>query len=249
MKILKSKFELKNKPPFIFWIIFGIVILLSGIAIWKKWSFNYKIIFNTNENSVLFETKEWNELAGKYPGGFSLRITFDNNENLLLKHNNKDIVYKYDPAIKQLQLANEKTWATATGGIVNCNSQIGKEPLQIRIDGKTNKLLIDDKEVPNIKGRVHLQYRFTSGGDKFAILSASGKKASSLLPFLGEGGASGIHYHQVFSFPELVPIGSAIELPFTTEEATYRGCWSSGEKFIVYFHVLNFNLAIVDVRQ
>jgi len=30
--------------PVAFWIMFGIIILLSGIAIWGKWSFNYRII-------------------------------------------------------------------------------------------------------------------------------------------------------------------------------------------------------------
>lgn len=237
------------------WLI-GIIIFLIfvfGIGylfFYTHQSRQQESIISSNESLVssLFETKEW---IGLYPGGVSLRIASDNNENLLLKHNNKDIediVYSYNSATKQLQLVNAETWANATSEIIDCNSQVGKEPRRILIDRETNKLLIDDKEVPNIKGRVQLRYQFTLGGDKFAILSASGKKASSLLPFLGEGGAFGTHYHQVFNFPGLMPIGSAVELPFTTEKATYSGCWSSGEKFIVYFHALNFNLAIVDVR-
>ena len=198
--------------------------------------------------SSLFETKEWIGLVGGYPGGISLRITSDNNENLLLKHNNKDIVYRYDPATKQLQLVNVETWANSTGEIIDCNSQVGKEPWRIRIDRETNKLLVDNIEMKNIKGSIHLRYQFASRSDKLAVLSASGKKSSSLMPFLGEGGASGIHYSQVFSFPELVPIGSSVELPFTTEKVAFSSCWSANEKFIVYFDALNSKLAIVAVK-
>ena len=38
------KLELKNKPPFIFWVIFGIIVLFSGVAIWEKWGFDYEIV-------------------------------------------------------------------------------------------------------------------------------------------------------------------------------------------------------------
>lgn len=214
----------------------------------QPWQQESGISSNDSRASSLLETKEWAGLVGGYPGGISLRITSDNNENLLLKHNNKDTVYRYDSAIKQLQLVNAETWANATSEIIDCNSQVGKEPWRIRIDRKTNKLFVNNSEVKNIKGPIHLRYQFSSRSDKLAVLSASGKKSSSLMPLLGEGGASGIHYNQVFSFPELVPIGSAVELPFTTEKVAFSSCWSSDDKFIVYRDALDSMLAIVDAK-
>jgi len=75
--------------------------------------------------------------------------------------------------------------------------------------------------------------------------NAQGEVIDSLLPFLGEGGASGTHYSQVFSYPGLVPIASAVELPFTTKRVTFRSCWSSEERFIVYSDAIDSQLSIV----
>jgi len=195
--------------------------------------------------SSLFITEAWVGLDG-YPGGISLRTTSD--VDLLLKHNNADVVYKYSPRDKQLLLVNIETWSNAADEIVDCNTQVGKESWRINIDRETNKLLVDGKEGKGIKGQVHLRHQFTSTGDKIAVLSASGKKSSSLLPFLGEGGASGTHYNQVFGFPSLVSMYSVVELPFTTENITYRSCWSSDERYIVYSDALDSQLAIVVVE-
>ncbi|TSC75301.1 MAG: hypothetical protein G01um101430_508 [Parcubacteria group bacterium Gr01-1014_30] len=195
--------------------------------------------------SSLFKTEAWLGLDG-YPGGISLRTTSD--ADLLLKHNNADIVYRYSTRDNQFSLVNLEIWSNATGETVDCNTQVEKEPWRIKIDRETNKLLVDDKEVKGIKGQVHLRYQFTSRGDKFAVLSAGGKKASSLLPFLGEGGASGAHYNQVFSFPDLTSMYSVTELPFTTEKITYRSCWSFDESYIVYSDALDSRLAIIVVE-
>jgi len=195
----------------------------------------------------LLKTERWIGLAG-YPGGISLRTATGNNTGLLLKHNNAEIIYRFNPADKQLGLVDAETWNNAEGEIIDCNLQVEKEPWRIKIDRGTNKLLIDGKEVNGIIGKVHLGYQYTSKGDKFAVLSANGKKASSLMPFLGEGGASGTHYSQVFSYPGLVPIGSTVELPFTTEQITFGSCWSADERFLVYSDAINSELSIVVSR-
>ena len=195
--------------------------------------------------SPLLKTQRWIGLAG-YPGGISLRTAAGANGDLLLKHNNAEIVYRFNPADKQLRFVDVGAWNNAEGEIVDCNFQGVKEPWGIKIYG--GRLSINGKEVDGIIGKVHLYYRYTSKGDKFAVLSANGKKAFSLMPFLGGGGASGTHYSQVFSYPGLVPIGSAVELPFTTEKITFGSCWSSDERFIVYSDALNSELSIVIVR-
>jgi hypothetical protein len=197
--------------------------------------------------SPLLTTERWIGLDG-YPGGISLRTAAGSNTDLLLKHNNAEIVYGYSPADKQLRSVNVDTWNNAAGEVIDCNRQVEKEPWRIRIDRETNRLLVDGKEVNGINGKVHLRYQFTSKGDKFAVLSANGRKTSSLLPFLGEGGASGTHHSQVFSYPGLVPTGSAVELPFTTERINFRSCWSSDERFIVYSDATDSQLSIVVVR-
>jgi hypothetical protein len=195
--------------------------------------------------SSLFTTESWVGIEG-YPGGISLRTT--SNVDLLLKHNNADIIYRYDPRAKQFSLVDSENWSNASGEIVDCNTQVGKEPWRINIDRETNKLMVDDKEVKGVRGQVHLRYQFNSRSDKIAVLSASGRKSSSLLPFLGEGGASGIHYNQIFSFPEMSSIHSMVGLPFTTEKINYRSCWSADEKYIVYSDALDSQLSVVTVE-
>lgn len=69
MSMFKSKLESKVESlrgflanyPFTFLIIFGIIISLSGIAIWKKWSFDYKI------TNIRFDTSaEQYKLIGSF---------------------------------------------------------------------------------------------------------------------------------------------------------------------------------------
>lgn len=197
--------------------------------------------------SPLLTTERWWGLNG-YPGGISLRIATSGDADLLLKHNNAEIVYGYRGGDKQLRTVNMDTWNNASGEVVDCNLQVGKDPSRILIDRETNTLSIDGKEVNGIKGRVHLRYQFTSKGDKFAVLSADGARAPSIMQFLGQGGASGRHYNQVFTYPGFSPIGSPIELPFTSERVTFGNCWSSDERFVVYSDSLNFEMAIVVLK-
>src|SRR5262245_8764747 len=59
--------------------------------------------------SPLLKTQRWVGLAG-YPGGISLRTAAGHNTDLLLKHNNAEIVYRFNPADKQLQFVDVDTW-------------------------------------------------------------------------------------------------------------------------------------------
>src|SRR5262245_5458954 len=197
--------------------------------------------------SPLLTTERWWGRNG-YPGGISLRIATSGDADLLLKHNNAEIVYGYRVGDKQLRTISMDAWSNASGEVVDCNSQVGKEPFRVLIDRETNKLSIDGKEVSGVRGRVHLRHQFTSKGDKFAVLSADGVRATSIMPFLGQGGASGRHYNQVFTYPGLAPIGSPIELPFTSERETFGNCWSSDERFVVYSDAGHFRMAIVALR-
>jgi hypothetical protein len=194
--------------------------------------------------SGLLATERWIGLAG-YPGGISLRTA---SGDLLLKHNNAEVVYAFSQADNRLRSVRVDDWNNASGEVVDCNRQVQKGSVRIRIDRETNKLIVNEKVVNGIRGNVHLRYQFTSEGDRFAILSAGGTRASSLLPFLGQGGASGTHYNQIFSYPGLAPIGPTVELPFTTERVTFRSCWSADERFIVYSDAIDSQLSVVIVR-
>src|SRR5262249_13299093 len=119
-----------------------------------------KLAQNSTAVSPLLTTERWIGLNG-YPGGMSLRAV-GGNPDLLLKHNNAEIIYRFSPADKQLRSVNADTWNNAQGEVIDCNGQVEKEPWRMRIDRETNKLFIDGKEVNGIKGKVHLRYQFTS---------------------------------------------------------------------------------------
>lgn len=81
MKFPESKLVKENEPsdkfvanrgfvanhPFIFWALFGIIILLSGIAIWGKWGFNYSL-YNSNNSAT--QTNGLTKLKKNLRNGF-----------------------------------------------------------------------------------------------------------------------------------------------------------------------------------
>lgn len=196
---------------------------------------------SSNTSSVL-KAPQWLNLINTYPGGISLRT--GEAGRLLLKHNGADSVYQYDAQTKQFSVTTIDVWQNAAGQIEDCTMQIGPARHQLRID-EHHKLLNGTQKVLDVKGRVHLWRQFSPAGDKVAILSANGPAALSIAPAIGSGGSAGTHYHQIFSFPSLTPIGVAQPLPFTSKDNAYSSCWSADAKYVVYSDPLQFNLVIV----
>lgn len=227
------------------WLILGVAVLVVGGAIWWNWNRNADVGVETNV--PLLETPAWRTEDALSLRKLLLRTETKDEETILLKLNNNEAIYRYNPNTQSLSLVPIERWQDATGPIEDCNTQIPPSPRELDIDPRSNRLIARrDREVQTA-GSTALSLRASPSGTMSAVLSAKGRRRSSILPFLSGGGVSGQHFHQVFSLPDAVPIGKSVRLPLESKEAGIAICWSPDERYVVYYDIFFFHLSIVPV--
>jgi hypothetical protein len=190
----------------------------------------------------LFKTHMWRQR-----GSLMLRREADGRGPLLLKHSERDAVYKYDPAGRSLTLAAEKEWRDAKGEVADCDKQFHPSPFVLDIDAKTHRLSAGGREVQTA-GHAVLDMRISPSKKWVAVVSAEGRSSGSVFPTLGGGAGTGQHYHQVFSLPDVKTGGEPVRLPLGGEHELITPCWSAEERFVVYTDTLFFSLTVVDTN-
>ena len=179
-------------------------------------------------DAPLFELTEWRGLRPEYGDRFSLRRESEGAGALLMRHSRRDVVYKYDPVARTLKAVPGAEWESARGAIAECGSQFPRANLLVT---QGHKLTLDGRELP-AAGQTVLSVAESPGGGWAAVLSASGKAGTSVVPFSAGGGASGRYYHQLLSLPGASWVGTATAVPTRNEEMI--PCWSADEQFVVY---------------
>lgn len=189
----------------------------------------------------LFQVRAW-----ETPGELLLHREGEERGGLLLKHSERDPVYRYDPATRSLSLAARASWERSNEQVAECALQVSPLPPGLRIEPKSDRLLTGEREIATA-GRTTLALHPSPSGKWAAVVSAESGRSGSLLPFLGRGGASGQHYHQILSLSEGVLVGKPVRLPLGGENEVLRQCWSPDERYVVYADVLFFHLSVVSV--
>lgn len=189
----------------------------------------------------LFETPAW-----QASGMLLVRSEEEEEGALLLKHSERETVYRYDPETQSLSGVASDIWQNAREPIGDCELQSGQSPQVLRIDPKSGQLLVDNRPITTT-GATPLAILGSPSGNRVAVLSAEGPMSGSILPFLGRGGASGQHYHQVFSLPGVLPVWKSVRLPLSSEKVTLTACWSPNERYVIYADILFFSIVVVDI--
>ena len=207
--------------------------------------------------SSLFQTPTWQaepvaNLLMRGGSADTLLLTVQSWEEVYAKKGGHGTVYQYNSGAKEFRVVQGVMWDQSSGVIADCSQQqpLLKFAATWRLDPQSGSLLYEGRLV-GTTGPVVVDFRFSPSQQAVAVLSARGRKKSSLLPFLGGGSnVQGRHYHQVFSLPDLSALdGSTIEVPFTTEQVAFSGCWSADERFVVYTSALYQELCVVEIRH
>ena len=189
---------------------------------------------STAADAPMFELPAWQGLTLEYGDRLALRRESDGGGALLLRHSRQDVVYKYAPDKQTLTAVAGEEWQRALGAVAQCNEQLPKADLLIT---QEHKLVSGGKEIP-AAGQTVLSIAESPSGRWMAVLSASGKAGTSVIPFAAGGGASGRYYHQPLSLSDMSWIGKPVDVP--TKNDNLIPCWSADEQFVVY-HQTNFN--------
>jgi hypothetical protein len=227
-----------TRPRIVVWIVATAIV--SAFLIMKVMVTDEEPMAQANTGIFLLETPAW-----RSRGGILLRAEREAGEALLLKHNGQNVTYRYNPGAQRLFQVSEEVWQGARGPIGDCGSQLGSFPQELRLDG-SGKLLASGQEVA-IAGEKFLALLRAPSGKKVALLSANDPAQGSIIPFLGGGGASGQHYHQILSMPDAVLAGRPVSIPLKSKERFITICWSFDERYVIYADYLFYHLAIVAV--
>ena len=195
----------------------------------------------------LLKTSAWQGRMPEYGDQIMLRRETKDGGALLLKHSKRETVYRYDPAAAGLTTISEQTWNAASGPIAECAKQFPPPAHVLSIDKASNRLIAGNRTI-NTTGRTVLKLAESPGKRWVAVLSASGPMKPSLIPFSGGSAASGEHYHQVFSLPDAVPVGAAVQLPMERDSDLLIPCWSADENTVIYHEILFAYLSVVETR-
>lgn len=229
-----------------------IVMLLVGVVlVLKVMTMGNGAMTLADANVPLLETPAWRTGNPLSPRQLLLRIETEDEETILLKLSNNEAIYRYNPNTQSLSLVPVERWQGATGPIEDCDTQFPPPYLELDIDTRSDRLVAgqDSKRTREVQtaGSTVLSLRASPSGTMAAVLSAEGRKRGSILPFLGGGGVSGQHFHQVFSLPDAVPIGKSVRIPLKSEREGIIICWSPDERYVVYSDMLFYYLSIVPV--
>lgn len=101
-------------------------------------------------------------------------------------------------------------------------------------------------------GREALHWAPSFNGTRIAVLSAEkeGERSIISMPFIagGRGRAKGKRTHELFTFPEMTPLGGAITLP-SCEDRDPIPIWSADSQYVVYFDPYVFQAWFVGVQK
>ena len=233
---------------------------LTSLALWTLWG-----LIGCGPSASLEPADRFDAPAWSRPGRLFLRVDAANTDTLLLRQEPLDstggtagadnaVVYRHRPTERSLKRATLDDWNRQTSGICECELQQAVSTAPLRLDAKTNTLHHGDRLVPTEGKTVLLVVvapdRERGGkserGKKAAVLTAEGARSGSVAPAIGQGGASGRHFHQVFTLAEGTIVGEPVELPLSSERTALGACWSADGRWIVYHDVLFRHVAILD---
>ena len=164
---------------------------------------------------------------------------------LLLKRNDLETVYRYDPETRSVRAVSAATWENAGGKISKCWDQMLAGALgPLRRDDRDHKLFAGDREVPTAGGFIRINQTSPSG-KWVAVHSAAGPAKKSILPF-GSDLIYGQRYHEILSLPDAKRVGKPVRIPVTDRNDFLDICWSADEKFVVYTTYFFNMLVVVD---
>lgn len=199
-----------------------------------------------------YETPAWQR-----PGRLSLRLVPAHPDRLLLRQDpsepanansdsdvNNCVVYRYQIGRATLERVSPAEWSDAAGAVSDCDAQQVQPSDPLRIDAKSS-LLYHGKQPRPTAGRTALLLVVAPRRDRAAVLSADGPRSSSPMPAIAQAGASGVHYHQLFSLSDGAALGQPVILPLSSSETTLGACWSADGRWVVYFDVLFRRVSIV----
>ena len=185
----------------------------------------------------LFELPEWRGLKPEYGDRFELRRESDGAGALLMKHSRREVVYSYDAERNTVTAVTDEEWQRARGTVAQCGQQFLKtEAMRVT---QEHKLLAGGREI-QAAGQTVLDAVESPSGRWVAVLSATGRAGTSVLPFSAGGGAAGQHYHQLLSLPDLIWKGKPARVPTPQDFESLIPCWSADEQFVLYRQI-NFN--------
>lgn len=187
----------------------------------------------------LFDTPAWRMIG---------HLEIRSGDVLLLRLSDRSPVYSYAPLKKQLALAPVSTWKKMPGLVADCELQLPPFEGDLLLGSNNDALFFKGHTVPTA-GRTLLEARLSPGKDMVAVVSTTGSKAGSILPFLGAGGASGVHYHEVFKTRDGVRVGNPVRLPIGSAEVAITSCWSADGKYVIYHDIVFSRLVIVEVKK
>jgi hypothetical protein len=190
--------------------------------------------------------ERWQGGAAAYGDQLLLRRDAQAARDLLIKHSGHAGGYRYDGSTRTLTPVTDGQWTRAGAAIAECGKQVPPSPQVLRIDQPSHRLFAGSREL-SAAGPVALALIESPSHRLVAVLSASGPAQSSLLPFLGAGGAAGQRFHQVVSLPDAAVAAGAIRVPVQRNEDVLSGCWAADEKAIVYHHFLFGYLSVVEL--
>lgn len=185
----------------------------------------------------LFELPEWRGLKLEYGDRFELRRESDGAGALLMKHSRREVVYSYDAERNTVTAVTDEEWQRARGTVAQCGRQFLK--MEGMLVTHEQKLLAGGREI-QAAGQTVLNAIESPSGRYVAVLSATGRAGTSVVPFSSGGVAAGQHYHQLLSLPDLTWTGKPARVPTRQDFETLLPCWSADEQFVLYRQI-NFN--------
>ena len=164
---------------------------------------------------------------------------------LLLKRNDLETVYRYDPETRGVRAVSAATWEKAGGKISKCWDQMSSGSFGgLRRDDHDHKLFAGDREVPTAGGFIR-NNQTSPSGKWMAVHSAAGPAEKSIIPD-GSYIIFGQRYHEILSLPDAKRVGKPVRIPVTDKNDFLDICWSADEKFVVYTTYFFNMLVVVD---
>ncbi|MCC7156140.1 MAG: hypothetical protein IT161_16300 [Bryobacterales bacterium] len=189
-------------------------------------------------SAAILETPGWRQ-----PGTLQLRLE---GGGFLMRHNLPP-VYRWLPGAPALAQADPAEWEAAGGTVYDCEKPLIPPPETAEIDAKTMTLRGPEGTV-DTAGRGVLAIRLSPNRTLLAVLSADGRRAGSILPFVGGGSYTGTHYHNTLSYPDLNSVSAAVRLPRQRETDILVPCWLA-DRYVVYSDSLSFYAVVVPVAD
>jgi len=191
----------------------------------------------TTADVVLFSTPEWSANGFVY-------IRTDKDDRLPLKLEPLGATYRYDRVGNRIDRVPDSVWALASDPTSDCSSQrsVTRRPASLH---PGHSLTVGDREV-DTEGMTPLLLQLAPSKTKAAVVSAAGPFTQ--IHMLGQRGAIGQFYHEVFSHPDYRLLQQAVRIPIGSKNLIPQACWTPGEKEVVYFDAAHTQLCIVPVE-